>query len=57
LEDLNEETLETFSSFEIAVRLFDYSSLEPLLAAHIYTASAKGQVPFSPAINMPPYAR
>jgi hypothetical protein len=48
LEDLNEETLETFSSFEIAVRLFDYSSLEPLLAAHIYTASAKGQVPFHP---------
>jgi len=46
--DLNEETIETFSSFEISVRLFDYSALEPLLAAHIYTASAKGQVPFHP---------
>jgi hypothetical protein len=46
--DLNEETLETYSSFEIAVRLFDYSHLEPLLAAHIYVASAKGQVPFHP---------
>ncbi len=46
--DLNEETLETFSPFEIAVRLFDYSSLEPLLAAHVYRASAKGQVPFHP---------
>jgi hypothetical protein len=46
--DLNEETLETFSSFEIGVRLFDYSSLEPLLAAYIYVASAKGQVPFHP---------
>jgi hypothetical protein len=48
LDALNEETLETFSPFEIGVRLFDYSSLEPLLAAHIYTASAKGQVPFHP---------
>jgi hypothetical protein len=47
-DDLNEETLETFSPFEIAVRLFDYSHLEPLLAAHIYVASAKGQVPFHP---------
>jgi hypothetical protein len=47
-DDLNEETLETFSPFEIGVRLFDYSSLEPLLAAHIYRASAKGQVPFHP---------
>jgi len=47
-EDLNEEKLETYSSFEIAVRLFDYSNLEPLLAAHIYVASAKGQVPFHP---------
>jgi hypothetical protein len=47
-DDLNEETLETFSPFEIATRLFDYSSLEPLLAAHIYVASAKGQVPFHP---------
>ena len=41
-------TIETFSSFEISVRLFDYSALEPLLAAHIYMASAKGQVPFHP---------
>jgi hypothetical protein len=46
--DLNEETLETFSPFEIGARLFDYSSLEPLLAAHVYRASAKGQVPFHP---------
>jgi hypothetical protein len=46
--DLNEETLETFSPFEIGARLFDYSSLEPLLAAHIYRASAKGQIPFHP---------
>jgi hypothetical protein len=47
-DDLNEKTLETFSPFEIGVRLFDYSALEPLLAAHIYVASAKGQVPFHP---------
>jgi hypothetical protein len=47
-DDLNEETIETFSAFEIAIRLFDYSHLEPLLAAHIYVTSAKGQVPFHP---------
>jgi hypothetical protein len=47
-DDLNEETIETFSPFEIGVRLFDYSALEPLLAARIYVASAKGQVPFPP---------
>jgi hypothetical protein len=47
-DDLNEGTIETFSPFEIAVRLFDYSHLEPLLAAHIYVASAKGQMPFHP---------
>jgi len=47
-DDLNEEMLETFSSFELGIRLFDYSHLEPLLAAHIYVASAKGQVPFHP---------
>ncbi len=47
-DDLNEEALTTFSPFEIAVRIFDYSSLEPLLAAHIYAPSAKGQVPFHP---------
>jgi hypothetical protein len=46
--DLKEETIETFSSFEISVQLFDYSALEPLLAAHIYVPSAKGQVPFHP---------
>jgi hypothetical protein len=46
--DLNQETIETFSPFEISVRLFDYSHLEPLLAAHIYVASAKGQMPFHP---------
>jgi hypothetical protein len=47
-DDLNEETVDTFSPFEIAVRLFDYSPLGALLAAHIYVASAKGQVPFHP---------
>jgi hypothetical protein len=48
LDGLSEETLQSFSPFEIGVRLFDYSPLEPLLAAHIYRASAKGQVPFHP---------
>lgn len=48
-DDLEEEAvLESFSSFDIALRLFDYTPLEPLLAAHIYTPSAKGQVPFHP---------
>jgi hypothetical protein len=47
-DDLNEETLDIFSAFEIGVRLFDYSALEPLLAKHIYKASAKGQIPFHP---------
>jgi hypothetical protein len=47
-DDLNEETIEVFSPFEIAVRLFDYSHLERLLAVQIYVASAKGQVPFQP---------
>ena len=46
--DLNEETIETFSPFEISARLFDYSSLEPLLATHVYAPSAKGQAPFHP---------
>jgi hypothetical protein len=46
--DLNEETIETFSTFEMSVRLFDYSHLEPLLAAHIYVDSAKGQPPYHP---------
>jgi hypothetical protein len=40
--------LKTLSPFEIALRLFDYSHLEALLATHIYRASAKGQVPFHP---------
>jgi len=47
-DDLEAEARETFSPFEIAARLFDYSHLEPLLAAHIYVPSAKGQVPFHP---------
>jgi len=47
-DDLNEETLQTFSPCEIGTRLFDYSPLEPLLAAHVYRPSAKGQVPFHP---------
>jgi hypothetical protein len=47
-DDLDRQALADFSPFEIAVRLFDYSHLEPLLAAHIYVASAKGQVPFHP---------
>jgi len=47
-DDLDAETLETFSPFEIAVRLFNYGPLEPLLAAHIYEPSAKGQIPFHP---------
>ncbi len=49
LDDLDDQTaLETLSSFEVAMRLFDYTQLESLLAAHIYTPSAKGQVPFHP---------
>jgi len=47
-DDLDAETLETFSPFEIAVWLFNYGPLEPLLATHIYEPSAKGQVPFHP---------
>ncbi len=47
-DDLNEQVLEMLSPFEIAVQLFDYSHLEPLLAAHIYIPSVKGQVPFHP---------
>ena len=55
LEDLNQDTLQTFSPFEIGVRLFDYSSLESLLAAHVYRASAKGQVPFHPVSMLATY--
>lgn len=36
------------SPFTIATSLFDFSNLEPLLAAHLYRRSAKGQVPFHP---------
>lgn len=36
------------SHFHIAVRLFDFSNLEHLLAWHFYRPSAKGQVPFHP---------
>jgi hypothetical protein len=46
LED--EDALKSDSAFEVALRLFDYTELEPLLAAHIYAPSAKGQVPFHP---------
>jgi hypothetical protein len=42
------QILETLSPFDVALRLIDYAHLEPLLAAHIYTPSAKGQVPFHP---------
>ena len=42
------QTFDTLSSFDIALRLIDYSHLEPLLAAHIYLPSAKGQTPFYP---------
>jgi len=42
------QSLETFSPFDVALRLIDYGNLEPLLAAHIYRPSARGQVPFHP---------
>jgi len=42
------QRLQTLSSFDLALRLIDYTHLEPLLAAHIYVPSAKGQVPFHP---------
>lgn len=48
IEDLDGESLEDLSPFEIALSLFDYSTLEPLLARHIYRPSAKGQTPFHP---------
>ena len=44
----NPRTLADLSPFEIALRLFDYSNLEPLLAAHLYRPSAKGQAPSHP---------
>ena len=46
LEDV--EKLNTLSSFEMGLQLFDFGHLEPLLAAHIYCPSAKGQTPFHP---------
>ena len=46
-DDLNEETIEVFSPFEISVRLFDYSPLEPLLAAQIYVDSELVKILFS----------
>jgi hypothetical protein len=42
------EKLDTLSSFEMSLQLFDFTHLEPLLAAHIYRPSAKGQTPFHP---------
>ncbi len=42
------QRLETLSSFDVAVRLIDYATLESFLAAHIYLPSAKGQTPFHP---------
>jgi len=42
------DDMETLSSFDVALRLIDYRNLEPLLAAHIYVPSAKGQTPFHP---------
>ena len=42
------QSLETLSPFDVALRLIDYAHLEPLLAAHIYVPSARGQVPFHP---------
>ena len=46
--DLRQESLlHTFSSFETAIRLFAYTHLEPLLAAHIYAPSAKGRTPYA----------
>jgi hypothetical protein len=42
------QRLETLSPFDVALRLIDYAHLEPLLAAHIYRPSARGQVPFHP---------
>ena len=44
----NPRSLADLSSFEIALQLFDFSNLEPLLAAHLYRPSAKGQAPFHP---------
>jgi hypothetical protein len=40
--------LVNLSSFDTNLLLWDYSNLEPLLAAHIYRPSAKGRTPFHP---------
>jgi len=42
------QTLDTLSDWDLALRLFDYTNLEPFLAAHIYVPSAKGQGSFHP---------
>jgi hypothetical protein len=46
--DLTAELLATGTPFELWCHLFDYRALEPLLAAHLYAPSAKGQTPFHP---------
>lgn len=46
--DEDVEKLQTLSPFEVSLRLFDFSPLEPLLAAYVYAPSAKGQTPFHP---------
>lgn len=48
-QDLTDVTvLATLTAFEVALRLIDFSPLRDYLAAHYYTGSAKGQVPFDP---------
>jgi hypothetical protein len=42
------QSWQTLSSFQLALRLFDFSPLEPLLAHQLYAPSAKGQTPFHP---------
>ena len=46
--NLTAEILDTGSAWEICCYLIDYRGLEPLLAAHVYAPSAKGQTPFHP---------
>jgi hypothetical protein len=45
---LDEARRDPLSDFEIALRLVDFMPLERMLAAHYYTPSTKGQVPFHP---------
>jgi hypothetical protein len=40
--------LDDLSAFDISLLLWDYSTLEPLLAVHIYRPSARGRIPFHP---------